>query len=74
MDPGEGPRGLPTHPLPLFLDQSEARGVEKKFLGDRPHLFSKGLDDRRPLRVIFALSLRFARSTIPEEKWGLLVV
>ena len=48
VDPGEGPRGLPTLPLPLFLDQSEARGVEKKILGDRPHLFSKGLDDRVP--------------------------
>ena len=30
-DPGQGPTSLP-----LFLDQTEARRAEKKFLGDRP--------------------------------------
>ena len=33
---------------PLFLDQTEARGAEKNFFGDRflPPAFSKGLNDR----------------------------
>ena len=32
-DPGEGPGGPAP---PLFLDQTEARGAEKKCFGDRP--------------------------------------
>ena len=31
----EGPRGGPSHPSPLFLDQTEARRAEKNFLEDR---------------------------------------
>ena len=46
VDPGKGPGGY--SPSPLFLDQTEARRAEKKFLGDRPHYLSKGLDDRSP--------------------------
>ena len=34
VDPGKGPGGY--IPSPLFLDQTEARRAEKKFLGDRP--------------------------------------
>ena len=35
----------PPPPLPgLFLDQTEARGAENNFFGDRPHLLSQGLD------------------------------
>ena len=33
-DPGKGPGGYSLSPL--FLDQTEARRAEKKFLGDRP--------------------------------------
>ena len=37
-------------PRPLFLDQNEARGSKKDFLGDRPPTpLSQGLDDRAPL-------------------------
>ena len=45
-DPGEGP----APPL-LFLDQSEARKVEKSFLETRPPppYLREGLDDRSPL-------------------------
>ena len=38
MDPGERPGGPPS---PLFLDQTEARKAEKKYLGEiafHPHL------------------------------------
>ena len=46
-DPGEGP-GPPPPPL-LFLDQSEARKVEKGFLETRaPPYLGEGLDDRPP--------------------------
>ena len=38
---GEGP----GEPAPLFLDQAEARGAEKKFLRPGP-LLSRSLDDR----------------------------
>ena len=37
-----GPRGLCP---PLFSDQTEARRAQKKFFGDQPSPFSKGLDD-----------------------------
>ena len=68
MDPGEGLRG------PLFLDQTEARRVEKKFLetaaplsqglDDRPALpLSKGLDP--PLLMPFVyFTHHFERSTV----------
>ena len=43
-----GARG--ARPRPLFLDQNEARGAKKDFLGDRPPTpLSQGLDDRAPL-------------------------
>ena len=46
-DPGEGPWG--AHPLPpLFLDETEARRVEKNFFGDRSFPLSQGLDDPLP--------------------------
>ena len=45
-DPGKGPGGYNLSPL--FLDQTEARRAEKKFLRDRPPYLSKGLDDRYP--------------------------
>ena len=35
-------------PPPLFLDQAEARRVEKIFWGDRPPSLSEGLDDPQP--------------------------
>ena len=44
-DPGRNPGGGAP---PLFLNQTEARGAENIFFGDRPPL-SKGLDDRPPL-------------------------
>ena len=34
-DPGEGPRG--AHPLPLFLDQTEAQRAEIFFVLVPPH-------------------------------------
>ena len=40
-DPGEAPP-------PIYLDQTEARKAEKKFLETGPPL-SQGLDDRHPL-------------------------
>ena len=45
--PGGGRRA----PLPLFLDQTEARRAEKFFFGDRPPPtpLSKGLSNRAPL-------------------------
>ena len=46
-DPGKGPGGY--RPSPLFLDQTEARRAEKKFLGDRPPYLSKGLMTAPPL-------------------------
>ena len=45
-DPGTAPGGY--SPSPLFLDQTEARRAEKKFLRDCPPYLSKGLDDRSP--------------------------
>ena len=45
-DPGEGP-DLPSPPL-LFLDQTEARKVEKKFFLKTGPPLSKGLDDAPP--------------------------
>ena len=44
-DPGEGRGG------PLFLDQTEARRVEKNFLETAAPL-SQGLDDRTPPSLI----------------------
>ena len=45
-----GTRGARPRPRPLFLDQNEARGAKKDFLGDRPPTpLSQGLDDRAPL-------------------------
>ena len=35
-DPG-GCLGARPHPLPLFLDQTEAQKAEKEFVGDRPN-------------------------------------
>ena len=43
-DPGNGPGGA----APLFLNQTDARRAEKKFLGDRATPLSKGLVDRLP--------------------------
>ena len=45
-DPGEGSGG------PLFLDQTEARRVEKNFLETAAPL-SQGLDDRTPPSLIW---------------------
>ena len=47
-DPGEGPGGV--RPLPLFLDQTEARRAKKHFFGrpPPPPPISKDLDDRHP--------------------------
>ena len=45
-DPGEGPGG--PAPPPLFLDQTETRGAEKYFFGDRP----PSLNFIRLLRVV----------------------
>ena len=45
-DPKEGPGGPG---LPIILDQTETRGAEKIFFGDRPPLpQSKNLDDLDP--------------------------
>ena len=44
-DPEEGP-GEPSPPL--FLDQTEAQRVEKKFFETGPPPLSHGLDDRPP--------------------------
>ena len=46
-DPGEGPGG-PDPPPPLFLDQTEARRVEKYFFSKTALASSQGLDDRGP--------------------------
>ena len=43
---GRGQGDLPP-PTPLFLDQTEARGAEKKFFW-RPSPLSQGLDDPPP--------------------------
>ena len=43
-DPGKGPRGAVPPPLPLCLDQTEARRAEKFFLSPGPSL----LGDRSP--------------------------
>ena len=48
-DPGKGPGGGGYSPSPLFLDQSEARRAEKKFLGDHPPYLSMGLMTAPPL-------------------------
>ena len=45
-DPGEGPGGV--RPLPLFLDQTEARRAKKHFFWRPPPPLSKDLDDRPP--------------------------
>ena len=37
---------------PLFVDQTEARRAEKKFLSDSPPPFSQGLDDRLPALIM----------------------
>ena len=50
VDPGEGLRG------PLFLDQTEARRVEKNFFETAAPL-SQGLDDRTPLPLSEGLDL-----------------
>ena len=41
-------QGGPGDPLPLFLEQTEVRRAEKKFLETVPPLF-KGVDDLPPL-------------------------
>ena len=54
-DPGEGGgEGPGRAEAPLFLDQTEARRAEIKFMETAvsptpPPLLSKGLDDRAPL-------------------------
>ena len=55
-DPGEGP-GLPSPPL-LFLDQTEARKVEKIFLETGPSPLSKDLDDRSPPSLYLKVWIR----------------
>ena len=42
-----GARGARSPP-PLFLDETEARRVEKNIFGDRASLLSQGLDDLSP--------------------------
>ena len=68
MYPGEGP--LPPPFSALFLDQTEARRAEK--------IWGGGETTPRRLAFLawgdFYARSRFARSSIPEEKWGLLVV
>ena len=49
-DPGEGPQGG-LAPLPLLLDQNEARRAEKILFWDRAPLLSQGLDDSPPLLI-----------------------
>ena len=69
MDPGEGPLPPPPTFPALFLDQTEARRAEKIWGGETT-----------PRRLAFLAwgdfyaRSRFARFSIPEEKWGLLVV
>ena len=46
-DPGEGPQGG-LAPLPLLLDQNEARRAEKILFWDRAPLLSQGQDDSSP--------------------------
>ena len=48
--PSDGSRGGARGPVPpLFLDQTEARRIEKNFFWDRaPPPLSQGLDDRNP--------------------------
>ena len=68
VDPGEGPLPPPPPSPALFLDQTEARRAEKIWGGDYTAA-------SRLSRVgWFHARSRFARSTIPAEKWGLLVV
>ena len=53
---GGGCRGGARAGSPLWLDQTEARRAQKKFLKDRPPPLSQGLDDRRPPPPPFPLS------------------
>ena len=61
-DPGERPGGPG---LPLFLDQTKARRVEKNFLETCPPPLSKGLDDHSPfLSQGLDLALLFTTKTV----------
>ena len=62
-DSGEGAGGAA---LPLLLDETEARGAEKKFFWDPPHTLSEGLDP--PLKNLQYSSWKVPSCTNEQKK------